>query len=166
MKKHSAGIIVFRRIGEQPEVLLAHMGSPWWANKDIGAWSIPKGEIEEGEEPLTTAKREFKEELSLDLPEGNFIQLGMVEQHNNKTVSAWAIEADLNVSQIKSNTFKTEWPPKSGKQREFPEIDRADWFNLEQAAQKTVRGQAELFYRLAEHLGHKMDKAPEQPSLF
>lgn len=166
MKKHSAGIIVFRRTNGEPEVLLAHMGAPWWAKKDIGAWTIPKGEIQEGEDPLAAAKREFKEELGLPLPASDLIQLGMVEQHNNKTVSAWAIEADFDATNIKSNTFKAEWPPRSGKEQEFPEIDRAGWFSLEEAMQKTVRGQAELFERLAQHLGAKLQKPPEQGTLF
>ena len=167
MKKHSAGIIVFRQTGTEPEVLLGHMGAPWWAKKETGAWSIPKGEIEEGENPLETAKREFGEELGLDLPEGDFIQLGSIEQPNNKTVSAWAIEADIDASNIKSNTFNAEWPPKSGQVQEFPEIDQAGWFSLPEAAEKAVKGQGQLFERLAEHIGIKFDsKETEQGSLF
>ncbi|MBX4197309.1 NUDIX domain-containing protein [Candidatus Saccharibacteria bacterium] len=171
MKAHSAGLVVFRRTGEQPEVLLAHMGAPWWAKKDIGAWSVPKGLVEEGEEPLDTAKREFGEELGLAVPDGKFIELGDVEQSNKKIVSAWAVEADMDVSHIKSNTFKAEWPPKSGKQQEFPEIDRAAWFSLAEAAQKAVGGQAELFERLANILHvplgpEEAPKTPKQNSLF
>src|SRR5260221_649507 len=124
MKQHSAGLIVYRIKDSGPEVLIAHMGSPWWAKKDIGAWSIPKGLIEDGEQPLDAAKREFNEELGLSPPEGEYIELGIIEQHNNKDVVAFAIEAYLDASNIKSNTFKAEWPPKSGKEQEFPEIDR------------------------------------------
>ena len=167
MKKHSAGLIVFRRTGSEPQILLAHMGSPWWAKKDIGAWTIPKGEIEDGEDPLETAKREFNEELGLSVPKGDFIQHGMIEQPNSKTVQAWAIEEDIDINNIKSNTFKTEWPPRSGKIQEFPEIDRAEWFGLSRAAKLAVRGQAELFERLAEHLGAKFEaESQQQGSLF
>jgi predicted NUDIX family NTP pyrophosphohydrolase len=168
MKKHSAGIVVFRRTGEQPEVLLAHMGSPWWAKKDTGAWTIPKGEVEIDELPLETARREFVEELGLPVPKGEFIELGDIDQHNNKIVSAWAVEAVPEISQIKSNTFEVEWPPRSGQKQEFPEIDRAAWFDLATAGQKAVRGQAELFERLAQKLGveFKPELEPEQGSLF
>lgn len=141
---------------------MAHMGSPWWAKKDKGAWSIPKGEYQEGEDPLKNAKREFREELSLEPPPGDYIELGEIKQNNNKKVTAWAIEADLDVSNIKSNTFTTEWPPRSGKQAEFPEIDKAEYMNLETAGQKLVPGQAELLDRLAGKLGVKINKPAEQ----
>jgi predicted NUDIX family NTP pyrophosphohydrolase len=171
MKKHSAGIIVYRLSGEQPEVLLGHMGGPFHAKKDNGHWSIPKGLVEKGEEPLETAKREFNEELGLQSPEGEFVELGSIEQHNNKTVTAWAIEANPDISEIKSNTFKMEWPPRSGKEQEFPEIDRAAWFSLPVAAQKCISGQAELFVRLASELhvpfgAEEIPPAPKQGSLF
>lgn len=171
MKAHSAGLIVYRQTGPQPEVLLAHMGAPWWAKKDAGAWTIPKGGIEDGEMPLQAAKREFGEELSLPIPDGEYMQLGDIEQNNNKTVTAWAVEADIDASQIKSNTFKVEWPPRSGKIQEFPEINKAAWFSLAQAAQKTVPGQAELFERLANLLHvpfgpEQIPQPPQQNSLF
>jgi predicted NUDIX family NTP pyrophosphohydrolase len=166
MKAHSAGLIVYRLRNGQPEVLMAHMGAPWWVKKDVGAWTIPKGLINEGEEPLEAAKREFQEELGLQIPEGEFVELGDIDQHNNKTVTAWAIEADFDVSNIKSNTFKAEWPPKSGRTQEFPEIDRADWLTLTVAGQKAVRGQAELFARLANYLHMPLgsEEIPHQPS--
>ncbi|MBX4190651.1 NUDIX domain-containing protein [Candidatus Saccharibacteria bacterium] len=171
MKKHSAGLIVYRIKDGEPEVLMAHMGSPWWAKKSVGAWSIPKGEVEEGEEPLDTAKREFTEELGLQVPEGKYLELGTIEQHNNKSVSAWAVEADLDISKTKSMTFSVEWPPHSGKTQEFPEIDRAAYMSLAEAAQKSVRGQAELFERLANELhvpfgAENIPEAPAQGSLF
>jgi predicted NUDIX family NTP pyrophosphohydrolase len=171
MKARSAGLVVFRQTEGQPEVLLAHMGSPWWAKKDAGAWTIPKGGIEEDEEPLEAAKREFTEELGLSVPDGNLIELGEINQHNNKTVTAWALEADIDISNIKSNTVPIEWPPRSGKTQDFPEIDRAAWFSLPLAAQKSVRGQAELFERLANILHvpfgpEVIPEPPAQPSLF
>ena len=171
MKKHSAGLIVYRMKSGQPEVLLAHMGSPWWAKKDVGAWTIPKGGIEEGESPLDTAKREFTEELGVQVPDGEFINLGSIDQDNNKDVQAWAVEADPDISDIKSVTFEVEWPPRSGKKQEFPEIDRASWFNLAEAAQKSVKGQSGLFEKLADYLhvpfgSEEIPKAPSQGSLF
>ena len=171
MKKHSAGIIVYRLKGGPPEVLVAHMGSPWWAKKDIGAWSLPKGEVEEGEEPLQTAKREFTEELGLQVPEGEFIELGAIEQNNNKVVSGWAIEDEPDINDFKPNMIKIEWPPKSGKQQEFAEIDRVAWMSLIDAAQKSVKGQAELYERLANYLhvplgSEDIPEAPKQGSLF
>lgn len=171
MKKSSAGLLVYRYTQDGVEVILGHMGGPWFAKKDRGAWSIPKGLIEEGEELLNTAKREFSEELGLQPPEGNYLELGTIEQHNNKNVVAWAVEADIDVTNIKSNTFEMQWPPKSGKIQEFPEIDRAGWFSLAQAAQKAVKGQAQLFETLAEKLNLEfkplpVDKVSEQKSLF
>lgn len=171
MKAHSAGLVVYRIKDGQAEVLLAHMGGPFHAKKDAGHWSIPKGLIDEHEEPLAAAKREFTEELGLAAPEGRFIELGEIEQHNRKIVSAWAIEADIDVSSTKSNTFEMEWPPRSGKVQQFPEIDRADWFGLAEAGQKAIRGQAELFERLADHLHVPFGpegtaSEPQQGSLF
>ena len=164
MKAHSAGIIVYRLKGGRLEVLLAHMGTPWWAKKDVGAWTIPKGLINEGEKPFEAARREFQEELGQPAPEGKFMVLGDIEQNNRKIVSAWAVEADPDVSHIKSNTTTIEWPPHSGQMQEFPEIDRAAWFGLAEAAQKCVRGQAELFERLAGHLQVPMSGQPPEPA--
>lgn len=136
MKTHSAGLIIYRLKDGQPKVLMAHMGTPWWAKKDTGAWTIPKGEVEEGEEPLAAAKREFVEELGIQVPDGELIKLGEIEQHNNKVVSAWAIEADPDINDIKSSEVEIEWPPRSGRRQKFPEIDRAAWLSLTEAAQK------------------------------
>lgn len=165
MKKLSAGLVVYKFEDGELKVLLAHMGSPWWAKKDKGAWTIPKGEYTD-EEPLAAAKREFKEELGLDPPVGQLIELGSIEQNNNKTVTAWAIEADLDASDTKSNTVNIEWPPKSGQFQDFPEIDRAAYLSLEEAAEKLVAGQAELLNRLAEKLDYQKPAAPTQSSLF
>lgn len=149
MKTHSAGLIVYRFREGTLEVLLAHMGGPWFANKDAGAWSIPKGIIEAGEEPLAAAKREFGEELGLMVPESEYIKLADVVQHNNKTITAWAVQADLDVSAIKSNTFEAEWPPRSGQLQRFAEMDRAGWFSLLLASEKCVQGQEGLFKQLS-----------------
>ena len=168
MKKHSAGLMVYRTNQGKIEVLLAHMGSPWWAKKDKGAWSIPKGEYLEDEDPLHAAKREFKEELGQEPPSGDLIELVQIEQNNNKTVIAWAMEADIDVSHIKSNTVSIEWPPKSGRTQEFPEIDRAEYMDLSTAAARIVPGQSRLLERLAQKLGRpfEIQEPPQQGSLF
>jgi predicted NUDIX family NTP pyrophosphohydrolase len=165
MKKHSAGIVVYRQINDQPEVLLAHMGSPWWVKKDLGAWSIPKGLVEEGEEPLEAAKREFQEEFGLQVPKGDFTPLGQIQQNNNKVVTAWAIESDIDASKVRSNTFKVEWPPRSGKTQEFPEIDRAEWFTFPEAAKRLVPGQTGLLENLANtlHASFSVGQVPDPP---
>jgi len=164
MKKQSAGLLVYRKTDGQVEVLIAHMGGPWFAKKDAGAWSIPKGEYGQGEEPLEVAKREFTEELSKPAPGGEFIELGEVKQKNNKTVMAWAAEGDLDASDIKSNTFKIEWPPRSGIVQEFPEIDRAGWFSLSLATNKLIPAQVEFLSRLADKLDVDIAPAQEPPS--
>lgn len=149
--RHSAGLLVFRRArGGELEVLLAHMGGPFWARRDNGAWSIPKGEYEEGEDALSAARREFGEELGCQPPRGQPIDLGSVVQSNGKHVRAWAIAGDLDVTRVVSNTFEMEWPPKSGRRARFPEIDRAEWFELPVARSKLVKAQAALVDRLAE----------------
>jgi predicted NUDIX family NTP pyrophosphohydrolase len=152
--KRSAGILLYRRTGAQPEFLLVHPGGPFWAKKDAGAWSIPKGQIEEAEEPRACAIRELEEELGpapeLDLEE--LIELGSVRQRAGKVVEAWAAEADFDPDLLDSNVFSMEWPPRSGKQAEFPEVDRAGWFGLEAAREKILAAQAELLDRLVERL--------------
>ena len=129
------------------EVLLVHPGGPIWAKRDAGAWSIPKGEPDAGEEPLTAARREFAEELGRGV-NGKFIPLSPVRQPGGKVVHAWAVEADFDASSITSNTFSMEWPPRSGRQQAFPEIDRAEWFPLDVARQKILAGQAPLLDEL------------------
>jgi predicted NUDIX family NTP pyrophosphohydrolase len=153
MKQHSAGLLVYRKKEGQVEVLIVHPGGPFWAKKDLGAWSIPKGLYEENEEPLQAAYREFEEEVGQPAPEAQAKPLETIEQKNNKTVIAWAIEGDLGDIKTKSNTFKMEWPPKSGKYQEIPEVDRAEWFILSNAAQKLNPDQVPFLERLAKLLG-------------
>ena len=137
----SAGILLYRFREGVLQVLLAHPGGPFWAKKDAGAWTIPKGEIGDSEEPLAAARRELREETGLDL-DGEFIALAPVRQKSGKWVHAWALEGDCDPAAIRSNTFSVEWPPRSGKQAEFPEVDRAAWFSLPEAKRKVVPGQA------------------------
>lgn len=151
----SAGIVLYRRGADGTvEVLLGHMGGPFWARKDAGAWTIPKGEVEPGEdEPgedlLAVARREFHEELGVPVPQGELTDLGEIRQAGGKTVRAWAVHGDLDATAIVSNTFELEWPPKSGRVQTFPEIDRAGWFGLEAARSLIVSGQRTLLDRLA-----------------
>jgi predicted NUDIX family NTP pyrophosphohydrolase len=147
MAKQSAGLLVYRKRGNAIEVLLVHPGGPFWKNKDTGAWSIPKGEFTEGEDPLSVAMREFQEEIGTSIS-GEMVPLEAVKQRGGKTVYAWAVEADVDVSQIKSNTFTIEWPPGSGKHQEFPEVDRAEWFEITAAAEKINAGQRKLIEQL------------------
>jgi len=137
----SAGILLYRFREGVLQVLLAHPGGPFWAKKDAGAWTIPKGEIGDSEEPLAAARRELREETGLDL-DGEFIALAPVRQKSGKWVHAWALEGDCDPAAIRSNTFSVEWPPRSGKQREFPEIDRAAWFTIPEAREKILAAQA------------------------
>jgi len=146
--KQSAGVLLFRRIGREIEVLLAHPGGPFWKNKDDRAWSIPKGEYAENEDPLAAAKREFTEETGLT-PSGDFIPLGEIRQPGGKAVTAWALEGDFDTTKLRSSTFSLAWPPRSGKLQEFPEIDRVEWFSLDAAHRKILKGQAEFLDRLA-----------------
>ena len=149
--RRSAGLLLFRR-KSQLEVLLVHPGGPFWAKRDVGVWSIPKGEYPESEHPLTAARREVQEETGFT-PDGDFLPLGEVKQAGGKRVTAWAVECDFDAAAIRSNTFQLEWPPKSGKFREFPEIDRAAWLSLAEAQKKIMPTQAAFLARLAELLG-------------
>jgi len=142
MAKKSAGILMYRFLEGKLEIFLVHPGGPIWKNKDQGAWSIPKGEFED-EDPLQAAKREFFEETGMSV-EGEFKALTPVTQKNGKRVYAWATEGNVDPEKIKSNEFEMEWPPKSGKLQEFPEVDRAEWFGLEEALLKINSGQAEF----------------------
>jgi predicted NUDIX family NTP pyrophosphohydrolase len=152
MGKRSAGLLVYRLAPDGGvEVLCAHMGGPFWARKDDRAWSIPKGEYADGQDPVAEARREFAEEIGQEPPEGAWIPLGEVRQSSGKRVTAWAVEGDLDVREIHSNTFELEWPPGSGRVEEFPEVDRAEWFDLETARRKLVKGQVPFLDRLKSH---------------
>ena len=146
--KRSAGIVLFRRRSRTLEVLLGHMGGPYWTGKDVGAWTIPKGEIEPGEEPLAVARREFEEEIGIPLPDGDLVDLGEVRQRGGKVVRAWAVEGDVDPDTVVSNTFEIEWPPRSGRMQTFPEIDRAAWFELDGARALIVTAQRAFLDRL------------------
>ena len=149
MPKRSAGLLVWRRSVGGIEVLLVHPGGPLWARKDDGAWSIPKGEIDDADdEPIDVAVREFREELGSEPPTSERRPLGEIRQSGGKLVTAWAVEADLDVTTIESNTFEMEWPPRSGARRSFPEVDRAGWFTLEEARVKLLPSQAAFVDRL------------------
>lgn len=154
MAKTSAGLVMFRLGKHKLEVLLVHLGGPFWVKKDQGAWFIPKGEIDPGEDEFSAAKREFEEETGIK-PEGDFTPLGKVRHKSGKTVVAWAFEGDCDPSSIRSNTFTMEWPPRSGKRREFPEVDRAQWFTMEGAQTKIQRDELELLKRLDKMLGER-----------
>ena len=147
MSKKSAGILLYRTKNKILEVLLVHPGGPFWLKKDEGAWTIPKGELSGDEEPFDAAIREMREETGIIL-KGNFIELTPVTQKGGKLVYAWANEHDVDPSEIKSNEFEIEWPPKSGKKRSFPEIDKADWFNIKTAKEKINSGQVPLIEEL------------------
>lgn len=150
MPQRSAGILLHRRRGDQLEVLLVHPGGPFWSRRDAGAWSIPKGEYEAGEEPLRAARREFEEELGVAPPAGPARELGEIRQRGGKVVRAWALGGEFDTTAITSNTCPVEWPPRSGRIIEVPEVDRAEWFTLEAAREKINPAQAELLDRLAE----------------
>jgi predicted NUDIX family NTP pyrophosphohydrolase len=149
-RPRSAGILLHRGTGTDLEVLLVHPGGPFWAKRDEGAWSIPKGEHGPDEDAVLAARREFAEELGSEPPEGQLTDLGEVRQKSGKIVCAWALAGDLDAAAIVSNTFTMQWPPKSGQMREFPEVDRAEWFGLQQARIKINPAQAALLDRLAE----------------
>lgn len=147
----SAGLLLFRRAGDGIEVLLGHMGGPFFARRDTGAWTVPKGEYDPDEPAWEAARREFQEELGLPPPDGEALLLGEVRQSGGKTVTAWAIEADLDPATVVPGMFEMEWPPKSGRMREFPELDRVAWFTLDRAREVIVSAQAAFLDRLAEH---------------
>ncbi|HYZ26117.1 MAG TPA: NUDIX domain-containing protein [Geminicoccaceae bacterium] len=154
MPKQSAGLLMFRRRGSAIEVFLVHPGGPFWAKKDLGAWSIPKGEHAADEDPLAVARREFVEETGITV-EGDFIALAPIRQAGGKVVRAFALEGDCDPTTIESNTFVMEWPPSSGRQREFPEVDRAGWFPADLARQKMIRAQRGFIDELERLLARK-----------
>ncbi|KUM87131.1 NUDIX domain-containing protein [Streptomyces pseudovenezuelae] len=147
----SAGLLLYRHTEDGLEVLLGHMGGPFFARRDAGAWTLPKGEYEPGEPAWDAARREFQEELGLPPPDGEAVPLGEVRQTNGKVVTAWAIEADLDPATVVPGTFAMEWPPKSGRTQEFPELDRVEWFGLDRGRAVIVKAQAAFLDRLAEH---------------
>jgi predicted NUDIX family NTP pyrophosphohydrolase len=154
-KKESAGLLMYRLRNSTLEVFLVHPGGPYWAKKDLGAWSIPKGEFEKGEDRLSAAKREFQEETGF-LPEENLVALTPIKQPGGKLVHAWAVSGDCDAKTISSNRFSMEWPPRSGKYQEFPEVDRAGWFMMEVAKEKILKGQVGFL----EELRLKIEKDP------
>jgi predicted NUDIX family NTP pyrophosphohydrolase len=149
---HSAGILLYRHRDNVLEVFLVHPGGPFWASRDDGAWSIPKGLVDAGEAPLAAAQREFREETGFDAA-GRFIELGELRQPSRKIVHAWALEQDVDAEALRSNHFSMEWPRGSGVMREFPEVDRGRWFTIEQAENKILKGQAGFLARLLKAIG-------------
>jgi predicted NUDIX family NTP pyrophosphohydrolase len=147
MPRISAGLLLYRRRGPALEVLLVHPGGPFWRTRDLGAWSIPKGEAAPGEDLLGVARRELREEIGVDV-DGAFLPLAPVRQAGGKLVHAWAVEADLDADAIVSNTFEMEWPPRSGRQQAFPEVDRAAWFAVDEARRRILSGQVPLIDEL------------------
>lgn len=152
MPKRSAGLLLFRRNGSALELLLVHMGGPFWAKKDDGAWSIPKGLNEEAEDALTTARREFEEETGCS-PPAETIELGSFKQPGGKVITAFAAEGDFDLAKFRSNLFEMEWPPRSGKRAEFPEADRAGWFAPAEALRKVTEGQMAIVEALVRRIG-------------
>ncbi len=161
MRVHSAGILLFRFRDGNLEVMLVHPGGPFWARKDAGAWSIPKGLVTAKEDPLAAAKREFREETGFEV-DGDFMALGALRQPSGKIIHVWALEGDLDVTKVKSNTFTLEWPPHSGVIRAYPEIDRAAWFDVEEARKKIVKGQRGFIDALVEELKRRSGSGREQ----
>jgi predicted NUDIX family NTP pyrophosphohydrolase len=148
MPKRSAGLVMYRNSEGGLEVFLVHPGGPFWAKKDSGAWSIPKGEVVEGEDPLEAARREFQEETGF-ATEGLFLELGIVKQPGGKVVAAWAFEGDCDPEKLVSNSCTIEWPPRSGRRLEFPEVDRGQWFSISEARSRILKGQAPLLEKLS-----------------
>jgi predicted NUDIX family NTP pyrophosphohydrolase len=151
MAKRSAGLLMYRRQNSGLEVFLVHPGGPFWAKKDLGAWSIPKGEYSDGEDPLKAARREFTEETGF-AARGDFLDLGTIRQAGGKLVSVWAIEGDCDPAQLRSNTCMIEWPPRSGRQIEIPEVDRGAWFGIEEAREKILKSQLPVVALLLDRL--------------
>jgi predicted NUDIX family NTP pyrophosphohydrolase len=163
MPNRSAGLLLYRRTRPDPEVLLVHPGGPFWIRRDDGAWSIPKGLIEGDESALAAAKREFKEETGF-LPRGPFIELGSFKQPSRKLIFAWAVEGEFDPHSLKCNSFSLEWPPKSGRMQEFPEVDRAAWFKASEAARKITKGQLPIIRELFRRLAIKNSRQPNSSS--
>jgi len=153
----SAGLLLYRVRNANLEVFLVHPGGPFWAKKDLGAWSIPKGEIQDGEDRLNAAKREFCEETGI-VPQGDFVALAPLKQAGGKRVHAWAIRGDCDAQAISSNSFSMEWPPRSGQRREFPEVDRAEWFAMDVAKEKILKGQVGLLEELVQRVKKDLAK--------
>ncbi|MFB7508876.1 NUDIX domain-containing protein [Streptomyces broussonetiae] len=149
--KHSAGLLVFRHTDEGLQVVLGHMGGPLWAKKDAGAWTVPKGEYASDEPAWEAARREFREELGLAPPGGTAVPLGEVVQKNGKIVTAWAVEADLDLTGFTPGSFTMQWPPRSGREQEFPELDRVEWLGIDRARELIISAQSAFLDRLAEH---------------
>lgn len=154
MPKKSAGILMYRFRKEVLEVLLVHPGGPFWAKKDLGSWSIPKGEYTDSEDPFAVAKREFQEETSFQV-DGNFLALTPIKQPGGKIVSIWAVEGNCDASEIKSNTFLMEWPPRSGNKQKFPEVDCGEWYTIDMAKNKLLKGQAGFIEELCKLLKYE-----------
>jgi predicted NUDIX family NTP pyrophosphohydrolase len=150
-KKMSAGVLLYRTRDRRIEVFLVHPGGPYWKNKDAGSWTIPKGEIEEGDDPLATARREFHEETGSHVT-GEFAPLAPLRQTGGKLVHAWAVKGDIDAASLTSNKFLMEWPPRSGQQREFPEIDRGEWFPMPMAKEKILPAQQGFLEQLEQRL--------------
>ncbi|MBK3524035.1 MULTISPECIES: NUDIX domain-containing protein [Streptomyces] len=149
--RRSAGLLLFRHTDQGLQVLLGHMGGPLWARKDAGAWTVPKGEYDPAEPAWEAARREFREELGVAPPDGEAVPLGEVVQRNGKIVTVWAVEADFDPETIEPGTFTMEWPPRSGRLREFPELDRVAWFTPDRARAVIITAQTAFLDRLAEH---------------
>lgn len=162
--KQSAGILLYRRITGRTEVMIAHQGGPFWAHKDKGAWTIPKGEFPEEEAALDAAAREFEEEIGQTVPTAALVPLGQHKITSGKIIHIWTAEFDMNVDTIHSNTFEIEWPPKSGTMESFPECDRANWFTIPKARMKITKGQVIFLDRLEELLGVPSNREPERPT--
>jgi predicted NUDIX family NTP pyrophosphohydrolase len=163
MPRLSAGILLYRKNSGRLEVFLVHPGGPFWMNKDLGAWSIPKGEYEAGEDPLAAAKREFEEETGHPPPNGKLVPLAEIKQPSGKIVSAWAVEGDCSVD-VRSNLFTLEWPPKSGRTEQFPEVDRAGWFEIAEARARLLPGQHGFLDQLALLRGRPQNEPPTESS--